>query len=154
MTFDYLTERITSHPNADAPFERHGVTQSDIESAERRIGRSFPSGLKNFWLEVGAGYIKRSIDDDGFDNIVDSFSFPPPDVVATEIETFPDRFSTATPFFDLSDDCWFVLLSDNQVAWDDNHSDIISGSFEDFVSKIVRNPYFWKSQTSDIELKQ
>lgn len=146
--FHFLTTIMrngTEEP--DFPNVRFPVSAEDIESAERRMGNPVAEQLREFFSEIGSGFLKASQSDTsrtGFNYIN---RFLDPDEIAELLlgededilpsEGFDDG---ELPFFEVGDRLYLVMR-EGQVCWP--FGDVISENLLTFVTELANNPRFY-----------
>ncbi|WP_341751162.1 SMI1/KNR4 family protein [Candidatus Tisiphia endosymbiont of Piscicola geometra] len=60
--YNYLRKFINSKPSEPHRNFFGSISTKEIKEAEERLGFTFPRSLKEFWLEIGYGFLTTSID--------------------------------------------------------------------------------------------
>jgi hypothetical protein len=144
----YTTENET--PNCFWP-----VSKDNIEEEEKKLGFSFPSELKAFWLEIGYGFFKQGIEDTGLTHVnrvlsaksVRRMLLDPSDL-ARPREGFPEG---VMPFFDLGESTYLVLrptsTHPHRVYWPGG-KEVITETVVEFFTKLYRNASFYRDKSA------
>src|SRR5262245_57168076 len=124
--FEFLTEFIgkPQPPNRFWPIE-----EKDVVKAETRLGYTFPSELRSFFLEIGCGFFSQGIKDKKRDRSLINGVLSPVEIADLLLNSdYPARpaegfVEGALPFFDIGENSYLVLRPDsatpNRVYWPD-----------------------------------
>lgn len=149
--FEYLKPYVVNdvdekNEKNDENFIFYPVSEEDILQAETRIGFSFPSGLKQFYREIGYGFMHS--DRDEIERIMH------PDDIADFICKDEVYAGFDTDFYQEDELVFFHISGDDFLTIRYAHGEegevvcfhrTIAPSFEDFIFKMYTNPgYFYQ----------
>ncbi len=141
-SFDYLRRYVSS----ESPPTRNWftpVTEDEIRAAERRMGTSFPAALRQFYLEVGSGFLRAN---DGEKKVTTNVNriLDPTEAAAlrlgeAEVPAPPEGFEDGTlPIFEVGDQLFLVIkpttTKPDAVYW--MYGEEVAPTFEDFVRRL------------------
>jgi hypothetical protein len=148
--YKYLHQFIENESDISRSNYFKKVKPEEISKAEQQIGFKFPEPLKDFWLEIGYGFLTRNIkgelDLHGSSNLILSPYTAAQTILFNEEESAILTFILEdcleegdVPFFhigDSSDFLKFRLNSDRPEAIYDMYGDLIEESFEKFIWRL------------------
>ena len=158
--YNYLRKYIEnslSYPNNW--FER--IRQDEIDNAERELGFELPKALKEFWLEIGCGFLKKSITGiatTAINRIMDPCSVADmillrhedcvlPDIEELFDEGWIDIEKGEIIFFEIGDSSSFLVMKPNSIKPDgvyDMLGRLMIDSFEEFIWRLYHeSPDFY-----------
>ena len=125
-------------------FDAYEVNEQEIVNAEKYMKIQFPNDLKNFYMEVGYGFVKneegainRLIDPLGCADIrlrTDIYEYDP------DLEMYETFEEDKLIFFEVNEGVYMSIgLTDEKIYFTDK---LIAESLSDFLEKIV-NPDYW-----------
>ncbi|QAA21804.1 SMI1/KNR4 family protein [Sporolactobacillus terrae] len=139
MNYEYL---VTNKNNTFFP-----VSLNEIEGVEKELSLKIPKELKNFFLNVGYGFINKN--KYNINRLMDPYSIRDFKLKQNDYEFFPD----IEVYDDLEDELIFfeanetamisIKLSDaeqSQIYYDDSK---IADSLEEFLGKISENDMYY-----------
>lgn len=153
--YNYLKEFINSiseEPNANY-FGK--ISNEEIKINEKRIGFQFPLSLKNFWLEIGYGFLTKSIKgEETINNNRILFPQEIADIILLKedsnyiLSEVADYFSKEViPFFEIADMASFLVMkpySEKPEAIYNLRGMIVEQSLEKFIWRLYyESPTFY-----------
>ena len=66
--YEYLTQFVCEYEQKKHKNWFGKITQKEIAEAENKIGFQFPESLKEFWLEIGYGFLRSNIKGESVDS--------------------------------------------------------------------------------------
>ena len=141
-SFEYLKRYVSR----ESPPTRNWftpVTEDEIRAAEQRVGSSFPAALRQFYLEVGSGFLRASEGDKKVTTNVNR-NLDPAEAAAlrlgeAEASAPPEGFEDGDlPIFEVGDQLFLVMkpatTRPDAVYW--MYGEEVAPSFEDFVRRL------------------
>lgn len=127
-------------------FKAYKIEPDEIADAEKRMGMTFPNDLRNFYKEVGYGFVKndmgainRLIDPLGCADIRMREDIYEYDLDLEMYETYEEN---SLIFFEVNEGVYMSIgLSDGKIYFADKS---VADSLSDFLQKIV-NPDYWNA---------
>ena len=156
--FEYLKKYINiKNPSFSNSF--YPIDEKKIEEQEKRLGIQFPSQLKQFWKEIGCGFLRypKKIPNDyeswGGNRIASPTNTVDMVLLGQESgsilhDIWEELEQGDLPFFEIIDACRFLVVktnSDNPNAVYTNTGIKIEDSLEKFIWRLYHeNPYFYE----------
>ena len=148
--YEYLYQFIENKTSKPGNNYFQEIKPKEIYEAEGQIGFEFPKALKEFWLEVGCGFLRRDIKnkrgESKSDNLILSPYTAAQTILCNEEESailifiLEDCLEEGdVPFFhvgDSSDFLKFRLKSDRPEAIYDMYGDFIEENLEKFIWRL------------------
>jgi antitoxin YxxD len=160
--FSFLKTYILPSEQIQAPPEQKHVfyplNEREVEAAEKRLNRTFPKELREFYLQIGYGFmcinqstfINRIMDPHSIADLILGEDIWEDYYLVEEIAEDPHLF----PFFELGDDC-LIFLDLSQETRDGIHpvdytGIIIAESIEDFLRKLDAEENYYLSVDEEL----
>jgi hypothetical protein len=129
-----------------APIATYPIPQSDVEAAEKIIGRTFPAALKDVWADIGGGFFHGPLT--GGDPLEAISCLMGPldvaDIMRNRGWTGPKN--AQFPFFN-EDDEDFILLVEAADGYTLEHEHgrgaSLAPDLKEFVRRLAENPAYW-----------
>lgn len=143
--YHYLAEYIDNESQWPANWFCK-FSDAEIEKEEKRLGFNFPDQLKDFWKEIGYGFLKTGTIGDTAKHCINRIMHPTQiaDIICLKENSrliLPGVFIVegAIPFFEISDlDDFLVMLpnSANPGAIYDQWGDYVEKDLETFIHRL------------------
>lgn len=138
--YDFVKEHMQEGENLTF----HKVSEQEILDAEKRMGFSFPPSLREFYLEIGYGFLKNT------PNFINRIMEPSDvaDFVCLEEEyMYVDRSiypENELVFMHISGEDFLALEYDGGCEGAVKYlGEIIASSFADFLKKMIEKPNYY-----------
>lgn len=145
MKYRNIFEKASSFLHLDQPpFRVQGVNEAEIREAEDALGIEFDPNLKEFWLDVGCGLIRKQypLTNSG-EEINPSYRFCDPLSIVEAIEEDPEAFNGVIPFFDIRNGGWFVIRKeDGVIVYDDQMGSVVANNVEEFIDLFFKDALY------------
>jgi antitoxin YxxD len=160
--FSFLKKYVLPSEHIQAPpdfkHKFYPVGKREVEEAEHRLNRTFPKELREFYLQIGYGFmcinqstfINRIMDPHSIADLILGEDIWEDYYLVEEIAEDPHLF----PFFFLGDDC-LIFLDLSQKTREGVHpvdygGMIIAESLEDFLRKLDAKENYYLSVAEDL----
>ena len=155
--FEYLKKYVKTKGDRNSN-SFYVIEDSEIEKQEKRLGIKFPNQLKQFWKEIGCGFLRYP------EKVPDGYEFSGINRIASPSNTvdmvllgqesgsilhdiWQELEQGDLPFFEIIDACRFLVVktnSDNPNAVYTNTGIKIEDSLERFIWRLYHeNPSFY-----------
>jgi hypothetical protein len=110
-----------------------------------------PAPLETYWRTSGHGFFIEDangdlISDDAANRLID------PAEVLDLLQNAADlarEFEHGLPFFEMNDRRFLLIAPDGQIVSAEVGVEVVSPSFDDFIHRIVREPFFYDGEGVD-----
>jgi antitoxin YxxD len=160
--FSFLKKYVLPSEHIQAPpdfkHKFYPLLKREVEEAEHRLNRTFPKELREFYLQIGYGFmcinqstfINRIMDPHSIADLILGEDIWEDYYLVEEIAEDPHLF----PFFELGDDC-LIFLDLSQETRDGIHpvdytGIIIAESIEDFLRKLDAEENYYLSVDEEL----
>jgi hypothetical protein len=117
------------------------VTAEEVEALSAEV--TFPSALKQLWLEIGCGSFTSGKDGQRLTDFQNRLIGPDEIAELKSDDAFPDikPFDVGMPFFETADLYFLVLKEDGSVHH--QGGTYISPNLHEFLARVLDEPLFW-----------
>jgi hypothetical protein len=113
-----------------------------------RAVAAVPAALEDYWLRHGHGFFIEDVDgnlisDDVANRLID------PNEVLDLLQNAADlapEFKHGIPFFEMNDRRFLLIAPDGRIVSAEVGVEVVSQSFEEFIDRIVREPFFYDGE--------
>lgn len=124
------------------------VSSEEISALETSY--PVPPSLKRYWLEQGSGFFTKDASGNFVSDTVANRLLDPEDVLdlLDNADDLQDEFKFGMPFFEMNDRRFLLIDPSGQIVSAEIELRVICSSMEEFMRRIVREPFFYDDESN------